>query len=218
MAVIEKITDLAKQLAGARDAIGELHRADRELRAEHHQRTEERARLCGMLPPRADVIESIRNVVDRSGAAWREQHSAALVQAAADRLDVGADGMVRGVLVGNVASAIPVIDFAALCGLMPDAVTTALVATVEGTSYPEGPAMAERQHTIAEIDRQLAALEAQTLQCRRCRGRIRNHPRPDAGGARPAVASHQRKEQAERFNRDNRDGTRRGAIAAMPVE
>jgi hypothetical protein len=152
------IRSLMNLVTGAKDAVGTLHEADANLRAEHERAQSERAAAITRPAPRADAVRALGAAIDAYAADWRTKHGPALL-AASGGVAVEADESVRlrpARLADWLARPLALGD---LAGLAPDVVKTSVAAAIAASTYDEGSALSGRLAEIATLDERLAAVE-----------------------------------------------------------
>ena len=163
MAVIEKLTDLAKKLTGAKDAMSDLRAADAALRQAHDQAQQQRSNLLSRRPPKSELVALAHAQVDQIAAAWHQQWGDALTRGLAGSVDCAPDGRVLGLRPGDLLGygVLPnPVTMQDLIALAPEAAKAAFTAAIESTDYPAGVPMTDRMRLLAEVDERIAQAEA----------------------------------------------------------
>jgi hypothetical protein len=160
--LLERATDWAARLAGARTAVEELHATDHQLREAHAAAQRGRDRLISAPPPVDEVIGAMVRVVDAHAAGWAREHAVGLIHAFGPGLELERDGTLR-----ERPARMP--DWFLLrdlrlkdvVGAFPELVKARLAEIIRGHAYEAGPSQTERARLVAEADARIAELEAQ---------------------------------------------------------
>lgn len=213
---ITLLKDVATRLAAGKAAAQDLHAAEADLRAAHAALLAERAQLIGALPPRQALVRAAAEEVDAHAAQFRAGRALEVARAVAGGLEVGADGMVRGVRAGSIAGGLSFpLDFATLCALAPDAVKAGLRAILEAADYQAGPPLADRAALIAAVDERIReTIEQHTALVDDAKALgIPLQLMPEEHARRLRAERH--RADADAFNSLNRDAIKRGAVKTM---
>jgi hypothetical protein len=162
---VNVIRDLATRMSSARSALADVQAADQELRQAHAALQAERTLLIASPVPRAEVVAVAEAEVDKIGAEWRQAHAQQIVAALGGYVDlVPGTNTVRGVARGSLGPALPALDLAALCALLPEAMKNGIRRAIESAEYVEGAPMTDRPRLIRELDARIAEVEEEHSQ------------------------------------------------------
>jgi hypothetical protein len=156
--IVQKVSDLAARVLGARNAVSELRDADVALREAHAAAEAERGRILGSKPPRADIVKAAEQELAQVAATWIAERGPAVIGSLAGALEVTPAGELRVVryssLVDELGPWLP-----ALCVFAPDVLRDGLARVIRAVAIDEGPALSERRGALAEVDRRRASIE-----------------------------------------------------------
>lgn len=154
--------DYLKTIKAAKDAAAKLMDVDRDLRDRHAILLAEHKRVTSALRPLAETIENMERLVDATAARWAADHAWQVARAFSGHTDVNVShtGMVYRRPRLPRFEGRP-FDLAELCGLAPEATKTRLRVVLQSVPTERyGLSAEDRAAKLADLDRQIAAIEA----------------------------------------------------------
>jgi hypothetical protein len=158
--VAEKLSDFAKQLAGAKTALVNLHGLDTQLRDAHAAALLQGDRMRNLPPPIDEVLANAERLIDARAAEWAAKNHHEIVWTLGGQIEAQRDG--RDEL--RSASLPQFLTFReikgeALVGLFPELLKARLRAIVRTIPYEAGAPLADRPRLLAEQDARIREIE-----------------------------------------------------------